>query len=190
MAVLIEGISVVIRVEAIAKSYEGGIATFKADVPNGTMCADGQLVRVGFMHPDDARTYVELLESRGLTWKAQHGVVDLVVCDQREGFLQQCEWASVGHTYLDGDPQRTIAVCLGQPDGNQKVFLPEGWTWETSLTHRHSFRPIEQAAQSAPDPNDPGLDVLEDQNGTRHFVGRTGKRQSPLQAFQGLFGKR
>ncbi len=50
MAVLVEGLSVIIRADCL-QNFETWDA-FKEIVPNETMCADGELVRVGFMSPD------------------------------------------------------------------------------------------------------------------------------------------
>jgi len=51
MAVLIEGTSVVIRLEAIHRQFPGGWQAFKLAAPNKTLCADNELIRVGFMQP-------------------------------------------------------------------------------------------------------------------------------------------
>jgi hypothetical protein len=50
MAILVEGISVVIRAEAVIHRYPGGWERFRDDCPNDTLCADGELIRVGFPH--------------------------------------------------------------------------------------------------------------------------------------------
>lgn len=51
MAVLVEGISAVIRRKAIDAKLAGGWPRFVAEVPNATLCADDNLARVGFMSP-------------------------------------------------------------------------------------------------------------------------------------------
>jgi len=66
MPVLIEGISVVVRASAILSKYAGGWPAFEALVPNRTLCADGELARVGFMVPEDARAFAERLAQGGL----------------------------------------------------------------------------------------------------------------------------
>lgn len=53
MAVLIEAISVVVRKDAIEKRFPGGWDSFLDEIPNNTLCTDGELVRVGFMSPQD-----------------------------------------------------------------------------------------------------------------------------------------
>ena len=67
MTVLVEGISVVVRASALDR-YPGGWSAFKAAVPNQTLCADGELIRVGFMHPADVQAYVSELEQLGLRY--------------------------------------------------------------------------------------------------------------------------
>ena len=37
----------------IRKRYEGGDKTFVTEVPNASFCFDGDLTRMGFVHPDD-----------------------------------------------------------------------------------------------------------------------------------------
>lgn len=67
MTVLIEAISVVIRADRLLDVYPGGWDAFRNDVPNATMCADNELVRVGFMTPQDVEDYVGKLSDIGLT---------------------------------------------------------------------------------------------------------------------------
>ena len=49
MPVLTEGTSVVIRADRLIEKFPGGWDEFKKGVPNKTLCADNELVRVGFM---------------------------------------------------------------------------------------------------------------------------------------------
>ena len=61
MAVFCEAISVVVRRDAIDKYFKDGWIKFVDDVPNSTMCTDGELVRVGFMTPNSVQDYIEFL---------------------------------------------------------------------------------------------------------------------------------
>ena len=61
MAVLVEGISVIIRRRVIEEKFPGGWDAFVEDVPNETLCADDELARVGFMSPDDVKAYCKKL---------------------------------------------------------------------------------------------------------------------------------
>jgi len=51
MAVLVEAISVVVRRDAIDRSFGGGWRAFVSCVPNTTLSTDDQLARVGFTSP-------------------------------------------------------------------------------------------------------------------------------------------
>src|SRR5262245_29394110 len=94
MAVLIEGLSVVVRNDAIAKLYKGGMSAFTSGIPNDNFCADDELSRVAFMAPPDVKAYVEKLEANGLRYDDGRGVaVNVVVVDQRTGFRADCFWA-------------------------------------------------------------------------------------------------
>ena len=59
MPVLVEAISVIIKVEAIQSKFPGGWNGFENVVPNQTLCSDGEIARVGFMDPADAESFIE-----------------------------------------------------------------------------------------------------------------------------------
>lgn len=104
MAVLIESISVVVRTEAIDQRYPGGWAAFAGAVPNQTLCADGELARIGFMVPKDVEAYVTALREHGIIYQEDGKARDLVVVDQMRGPLVSCDWIEFGHLNLDNDP--------------------------------------------------------------------------------------
>lgn len=58
MSVLIEAISIVIRADELLKKLPGGWDVFKGIVLNQTLCADNEIVRVGFMTPQDVLYYL------------------------------------------------------------------------------------------------------------------------------------
>ncbi len=60
MAVLVEGISLVVRLEALQEKIPGGWEAFRSSVPNSTLCADGEVARVGFMSPADVEAFVRV----------------------------------------------------------------------------------------------------------------------------------
>ena len=100
MAVLVEAISVIIRVDAIEARHAGGFDAFEAAIPNETACSDGELVRVGFMAPADVEAYVGALTAKGLRYVADGVAHDIVVVDQQRGPLVRCEWLEAGRLYL------------------------------------------------------------------------------------------
>ncbi len=100
MAVLIEAISIVIRADALIAAYPGGWDSYVRDVPNATMCADNELVRIGFMSPVDAESYIKTLSTYGLEFLVDGKARDLAVVDQLKGPLAPCDWIECGHINL------------------------------------------------------------------------------------------
>jgi hypothetical protein len=176
MAVLIEGLSVVIRHDAIAQKYRGGMSAFLSGVPNETYCADGELSRVGFMAPADVKAYVEGLEANGLRYDDGKGAaVNVVVVDQRTGFRAACSWAGFTRVPLEGDSKRMIAVCYAIPTSVKVVALPEGWNFDTSLSGRFRFVETDKMENEVEFlRREDGVDVYRDRTtGKEFYVGRT-----------------
>lgn len=133
MSVLVEAISVIVRKDAITAKYPGGVAAFRADVPNDTFCDDGQIIRVGFMSPEDVQGYIEGLGLAGLTYLSGGMSIDLTVADQQRGLMARCDWAECFRVpiFSDDGPRVTICAFEGKLDGS--VELPDGWAYEDSL---------------------------------------------------------
>ena len=64
---------------SIDKYFKGGWVKFQNDVPNSTMCTDGELVRVGFMSPTGVQEYVESLEIGGLQFQEKEKFLGVFV---------------------------------------------------------------------------------------------------------------
>jgi len=62
MSVLVEAISVIVRISTLRDKYPSGVDAYRALCPNRTYCADEPLTRIGFMVPDDVRGFVKILE--------------------------------------------------------------------------------------------------------------------------------
>ncbi len=139
MAVLVEGISVIVRADRL-DSFETWDA-FKQIVPNGTLCADGELVRVGFMSPDEVRDFVETLKGRGLRFDGDDPALDIGIADQRHGFTSACDWAEFGHINWKNDPEKPVAAVRKIGSLVRQVLTPDGWIYEGSLTHEFGFIP-------------------------------------------------
>ncbi|AWH89385.1 hypothetical protein [Limnobaculum parvum] len=174
MAVLIEGISVVIRCEQIVKAYYGGVNAFASEVPNGSLRADGKLACVTFMTPDDVQKYVSHLEQRGLVYLNSKAAIDLVVVDQRAGLCAPCDWVVFGQSYWNNDSNKPISICSTSVNEAQKVVVPNGWVFEKSLSARMIF--IENG--KVPTnlkliTQENGVDVYQDsETGEKFYVGR------------------
>ena len=169
MAVLIEGICVVVRGEAIVAKYAGGEEEFFSDVIGGTFCADGELARFGFTTPTDVKRCIDLLERRGLCYMKDDKVEDIVVVDQIKGMLSYCAWARFGKaSALENGG--TISICHAVPTSAEGVVIPDGWTYENSLSARHRFITTEEFERSLRFVrSEPGFDVYLDADGVKEF---------------------
>jgi hypothetical protein len=151
MAVLIEGISIVIRHDAIIHQYTGGWGGFIASVPNATLCCDGQLVRVGFLKPDAVKRYARVLNASGLTFMNDGRARDYAVVDQLKGPTTRCDWieftrlrhndkgGKVSAAWLWNKPRLAHGIHL--PGKSMHVDTPHGWSFEGSLSDECEFVP-------------------------------------------------
>jgi len=140
VAVLVEGISVIVQVSAIHEQFPEGWPSFRDAVPNSTLCSDNEIARVGFMTPDDTKEFVERLEKSGLLYLVGGCARDIVVADQQRGFGSPCDWAEFGRIYLDGNQRQQVAACR-MIGSTQQLFLPDGWTYDDSLSSGFLFVP-------------------------------------------------
>lgn len=151
--------------------------------PNETLCTDGELVRVGFMAPDDVSAYLRELEQQGLT-SFREGLkkeVDVAVVDQLSGFTAPCEWAELILFDWEGDPDRPLAACRLAHFTTGKLAVPPGWAYAGSLTQsacviRSGHVPEFMDFLRQED----GVDVFLDlQTGNEVFLGRTERDTRP-----------
>lgn len=135
MAVLVEAISVVVRLDAIDARFVGGWAAFLASAPNRTLCADADLARVGFMAPQDVLAYVTELEAGGLVCLCKGEAQDLAVLDQLHGPTVNAPWLDFGTIDVDEFKGR-VGACrlLGSID--EQVAAPIGWKFQGSMSER------------------------------------------------------
>jgi hypothetical protein len=175
MAVLVEAISVIVRLQAIASRYEGGWTSFIEDVPNRSLCSDNELVRVGFMIPDDCKAFVDGLNRKGIPFENGAGP-DVVIAEQLHGITTASQWAEFGQVELKRG-QVVSAVRL-RGSSSKQVFCPEGWTYEGSLSEQFGFVPSGHDDKSLKFlRHEEGSDVyLNLMTGKEVYIGRTGGR--------------
>lgn len=175
MPVIIEAISVVIRRKAINEKYPGGYPAFDQEAPTmgpvDTLCADEDIAAVAFMAPLDVRAYCNFLGKCGIG--SPENPVDLAVIDQFTGAVRPCDWLETIGVDLEGDGRVLIARLVGNTDDTPVV--PEGWSWERSITRNTFFMPNEalkdsmEFVRSEPD----GLDVYREKaTGELRYIGR------------------
>jgi tetratricopeptide (TPR) repeat protein len=192
MPVLVEGISIILRREAIEKKLPGGWAFFKKAVPEATSCFDDRLARVAFMMPQDAQAYIDHLEQFGLVYLADGYARDLAVVSQFEGIIDSCDWLEFRRVPVPGGGE--VAVCRyrrgpaeetedwGQP---LEIATPPGWIYEESLSSKSVYVPRSEM--------DKRLKYLRTENRTEVYLdletGKevyTGRPQVPVDSEAGL----
>jgi hypothetical protein len=135
MAVLIEAISVVIRLVTIAEKYPGGVEQYVKDSPNRTLCMDDSIARLGFMTGRDAQDFIESLERLGFRCAVDGEFDEIAVVDQFDGLYMPCDWLEyLKLVIFEGDIRVSICKSKGNPIGD--VVFPCGWNYEKSLSKR------------------------------------------------------
>ena len=176
MAVLVEGISVIVRARPIIEHFEGGWDAFVADCPSETLCADGQLVCVAFMDPRDAQQFASTLTAKGLTYRADGEAVDFVIADQQDGPSAACKWAELGKAPAPGAESERVMACRLSRSDNQTLMTPENWSYEGSLSDTFGYEETDASSDHLEFlRSEGGTDVYRDTDtGEEVVVRRTG----------------
>lgn len=176
MAVLIEATSVVVRADALLQKFPGGWDAFKSVVPNQTLCADNEIVRVGFMSPQDVESFVKTLQGGGLEFLRDGEAIDIAVADQTRGLTSPCTWLEFGQVEMSGKGQ-WVAACRLLGSQLTQVVTPPGWKFQGSLSSTFGFVPSAHATKGVEFlRHENGLDVyLSPITGKEVYVGRTGE---------------
>lgn len=178
MAVLVECISVIIRVDRLLVAIRGDWERFKDHAPNATLCSDNELVRVGFMHPGDVENFVAELEEMGLRYRRDGLAQDLVVVDQQTGLLVPCDWAEVGKIPWEGNEATTITACRLKGSSSNQVHTPEEWSYPGSLSEKFRFVPSGATDDAVLQRDEQGMQTYRrSADDTLQYVGRV-KRYS------------
>ena len=149
MAVLVEALSIVVRRAAISKHYSGGWHQFLDDVPNGTLCYDDELARVGFMTPPDVGNFIAHLESEGLQFVSDGRFQDCAVVDQVNGPTMPVDWLEFAKLPIDESGTKVsacwlfegprVAAGVHMPSKELSLATPIGWTYDGSLSAEFQF---------------------------------------------------
>lgn len=171
MAVLCEAISVIVRADRAIAAF-GSFEAFKQIAPNDTLVTDAELMRIGFMVPDDVKRFVDLLEQEGLQYVRDGKAIDVVVVDQMRGPAAPCEWLEFGKIGIAGGK---VSAAGFKGSTSTQLFTPEGWKFEGSLSQTFGFVPKDQEDRSLRFiRHEDGLDVyFNPLTGWEIFVGRT-----------------
>ncbi|WP_090140683.1 hypothetical protein [Limnohabitans sp. DM1] len=176
MAVLVEGISVIVRIDAIDTLLHGGWDHFLTLVPNDTLCHDDHLARVGFMASADVERFVIELQSCGLKFIDAGKAVHMVVVDQHQGTTVPANWLQFARFKLESPPVLVSTCWLVTPNlfSNKPphnlfvdVVTPDNWEYASSLSSSSNFIPNQQISEN--------LTFVRHENGNDFYIDqRTG----------------
>jgi hypothetical protein len=172
MPVLVEANSIIVRVDAIRARFAGGWEAFADDVPNSTLCSDGEIARVGFMNPNDGSDYIDRLVRFGLLFQRDGPGADIGVAIQGEGLAVPCDWLDYGS--IEIAPGQTVCAAWMKGNAGRQVFCPERWSFERSLSRQYVAVPPQHVGRSLTFlRHESGLDVYRDVlTGKEVFIGR------------------
>jgi hypothetical protein len=128
MPVLVETLSVIVRIQTLEEKYPGGLDAYRANCPNGTFCSDNHLARIGFTTPYDVGQFMNPLMRLGLRFVEEGKSQEIVVVDQEDSPTMPCDWLKVG-VHPDGFQYAALVGDLGD-----RVAKSDGWVLETSMT--------------------------------------------------------
>lgn len=144
MAVLIEAISIVIKIKALEAIFVGRRQDFMALIPNQTLCMDGDIARIGFMTPIGTENFIRVLVNEGLQYLHENVAQDLVVVDQQAGLMAPCDWLTVGHAHLDQGKGPRVMVASLKDSPARELVTPDQWQYPGSLSQTFAFVPNRQ----------------------------------------------
>ena len=157
MAVLVEGVSVVVRGAAIELRYSGGVDAFVEAADGPTFCADDELACVGFLATADAETFCEALAAAGLSFGDEGAAADVAVVDQFEGVVTDTDWLEFARMDFDGAGHEIAACWLYEgphtegaihlPSEELELSVPDAWAYATSLSAMARFITDDEIAE-------------------------------------------
>lgn len=131
MAVMIETWAVVARRAVVESTLDGGIERWRALVPNERGCIDPQLCCVGFMHFDDAASFLRTLEAEGLAGERGGSYQDAAIVHTQGIWRHECRWLDHGHyagaeaVWLRGcDPEPLVVPLSYRPTATMVYVSP------------------------------------------------------------------
>jgi hypothetical protein len=155
MAVLIEALSVVVRIFSLEAKFPGGARAYERACPNATFCRDEHITRVGFMVPADVEGFVSGLRALGLKFIKDDVAQEIVVVDQFTGPTAPCTWFAGGR-HVEG---YSMGWLQGSAPG--PLSAPAGWTPAQSR-HLKFVASSEAEGRLLPLGTTGGLDVVLD----------------------------
>jgi hypothetical protein len=134
MAVLVEGVCLLLRCDAVERLYPGGVAALADACTAEAVCADEELMALTFEDSDAAEDYLAELEQYGFRHLVDDMAVDAVLADPHLGPISPCGWAEYGQATLELDPKKRVAWCAMPGADVSDLCVPKGWRFTGSLS--------------------------------------------------------
>ena len=132
MAVLVEGVCLLLRCEAAERLYPGGVVALAAACTAEAVCADDDLMALTFEDSDSAEDYLAELEQYGFRHLVHDMAMDAVLADPHLGPVSPCGWADYGQACVEGDASKRVAVCAMPGTDMNELCVPKGWRFRGS----------------------------------------------------------
>lgn len=139
MAILIEGLTVVIRKAALDQKFNGGAKRFETGMAEDIHCSDADLFCLHLSSPEEVGALIGWCEDQNLTFMREGKCIDIVVIDQRTGVTTNCDWIECTQVSLDNlaankkiaiawlFESSRVAVGTHISQLGLDVFAPDGW---------------------------------------------------------------
>lgn len=154
MAVLIEGVCLLLRCDTIARLYPGGVAGLAEASPAEAICADEELLAPTFEDSDAAEDFLAELAVYGVRHLIDDMAADAVLADPFIGPVSPCGWAEYARVAVGGQPDRQVGAC-GWPGSDMAALqVPVGWRFEGSQSEQLALcQPDDDESDAAEEPS-------------------------------------
>lgn len=144
MAVLVEGVCLLLRCDSVKRLYPGGVAALADECTAQAVCADEELMALTFEDSDAAEEYLAELEQYGFRHLHNDMAVDAVLADPHLGPISPCGWAEYGQAVIDSDPSKRVAICSMPGAEVSDLCVPKGWRFKGSLSEELALQDDEE----------------------------------------------
>ncbi|MBN1363322.1 MAG: hypothetical protein JW976_00820 [Syntrophaceae bacterium] len=94
---------------------------------------DDEIIRVGFLNPDETDEFVDRLENLGFRCVTNGEYDEIALVDQFKGFFLPCDWLDFTNS-AGGVNIKRISACKIKGAEVDVIYLPPDWEYETSIS--------------------------------------------------------
>lgn len=145
MAVLVEGVCLLLRCETVTRLYPGGVKALAEACTAEAVCADDDLMALTFDDSDAAEDYLGELEEYGFRHLVHDMAMDAVLADPHLGPVSPCGWAEYGQATVEGDPAKRVALCAMPGTDHEQLCVPKGWRFRGSRSEALALASVDDA---------------------------------------------